>query len=406
MNKQQINAALAAVGLLALTVYVVACSSSPAFSPDDTKVLYPAYDPITGVIGMSVYDREAGTSEMMYLLAAQHGHDRGSNALPCPALIRGQWLPSGKEIVIAHVGPGGEDEEGAITVTVVPLTGRKPVKTLLSECDTEETGQMFMMSPLCIAGERLFYAGSSNRLFRIDLRTFTRAEHQCEEAQGRIALYPSPDGQVVFYVEAQTDPDRRTVFGWMDTEDFSLTPLMTTTNCLRDGTQIACDREGRTLAYLEADEGIASITVWRNSQVAFSRSVDTQSEQLCFGNAMLTAGGKSVLATFARANGTNATSYGLMEIPLNEEPAREITLILEAPESSQENIGYFQAALSHGGKTVAIASTYLGVEDPGIKPEDCALFLVELSEPDWLVTKVPIPLPARRLSEGQSPSSS
>jgi len=70
MNTQKRNAALAFGGLLALSVYIMACNSSPSFSPDDTKVLYPAFDPATGVIGMSVYDREARKSDMLFLLAA------------------------------------------------------------------------------------------------------------------------------------------------------------------------------------------------------------------------------------------------------------------------------------------------------------------------------------------------
>ena len=400
MTKEKRNAALASVGLLALSIYVMACNSSPSFSPDDTKVLYPAFDPVTGVIGMSVYDREAGSSEMLFLLA---GYDHGSqtNTPPCPALLRGQWLPSGKDVVIAYVGPGGNNKEGAITLSVIPWAGRKPVKTLLSECDTEKAGEFFMTSPLCVAGERLFYRGGPNQLVRIDLRTFARTEHEFEDAQGDMVIYPAPDGRGVFYLEQQTDPKEQTVFGWLDPETFSRTPLMTTTNRLRDETRIAYDRQGRTLAYLEADDGIANLTVWRDSQVAFSRLVDTQSEKLAFGNAILTASGKSVLATFARANGTNATSYGLMEIPFSEAPAREVTFIQEAPANGEDSVGYFQAALSHDGKTVAIASTYLGADDKGLKPEDCALFLVELSNPDWTVTKVPIPMPARKSSEGE-----
>jgi hypothetical protein len=400
MNKEKKNAALASVGLVALSIYVVACNSSPSFSPDDTKVLFPAFDPVTGVIGMSVYDREAGTSEMLFLLAA-HDHDSETNAQPCAALLRGQWLASGKDVVIAYLGPGGGNEEGAITLSVIPCAGRKPVKTLLSECGTEDTGQLFLKSPLCVAGERLFYRGGPDQLVRIDLQTFTRTEHEFEDAQGEIAIYPSPDGQGVFYFEQQTDPEEQTVFGWLDPEDFSRTVLMATTNRLRDETRIAYDREGRTLVYLEADDGMANLTVWRDSQVACSRSVDTYSEKLAVGNVILMASGKSVLATFARANGTNATSYGLLEIPFDEAPAREVILIEEAPMRGEEGVGYFQAALSHDRKTVAIASTYLGVEDKGIKPEDCALFLVELSEPDWMVTKVPIPMPARKSSEGQ-----
>jgi len=400
MTKEKRNAALACGGLVALSIYVMACNSSPSFSPDDTKVLYPAFDPVTGVIGMSVYDREAGTSEMLFLLAA-HDHDSQTNAQPCPALIRGQWLPNGEDVVVAYLGPGGSDEKGAITLSVMPWAGRKPVKTLVLDCSDKDTGQAFLKSPLCVAGERLFYRGGSNQLFRIDLRTFTRTEHEFEDAQGDIAIYPAPDGQGLFYFEQQTDPEKQTVFGWLDPETFNRTALMATTNRLRDETRIAYDRQGRTLAYLEADDGIANLTVWRDGQVAVSRSVDTQSEKLAFGNAILTASGKSVLATFARANGTNATSFGLMEIPFEEAPAREVTFIQEAPVNGEESVGYFQAALSHDGKTAAIASTYLGADDKGIKPEDCALFLVELSNPDWMVTKVPIPMPARKHSEGQ-----
>ena len=55
-NPKTRNTALALVGLLALSIYILACTS---FSPDDTKVLYPAFDAPSGAIGMAVYDREA-----------------------------------------------------------------------------------------------------------------------------------------------------------------------------------------------------------------------------------------------------------------------------------------------------------------------------------------------------------
>jgi hypothetical protein len=57
---------------------------------------------------------------------------------------------------------------------------------------------------------------------------------------------------------------------------------------------------------------------------------------------------------------------------------------------------YFQAAISHDGKTAAVSSTYLACTEKEFKPADCALFLVDLSDAKWKVTKVPIPLPAER----------
>jgi hypothetical protein len=89
-------------------------------------------------------------------------------------------------------------------------------------------------------------------------------------------------------------------------------------------------------------------------------------------------------------------SYGLMEIPFSEAPPRELTLINGAPVEDEPSAYYFQAAISHDAKTAAIASTYLACAKEEFKPADCALFLVDLSDPNWKVTKVPIPMPAKR----------
>jgi hypothetical protein len=88
-------------------------------------------------------------------------------------------------------------------------------------------------------------------------------------------------------------------------------------------------------------------------------------------------------------------SYGLMEIPFSDGPTREIVLIKGAPVDDEILAFYFQMAVSHDGKTAAVASTYLACTDKGFNPADCALFLVEMSEPDWKVTKVPIPVPPK-----------
>jgi hypothetical protein len=85
-----------------------------------------------------------------------------------------------------------------------------------------------------------------------------------------------------------------------------------------------------------------------------------------------------------------------MEIPFSEAPPRELTLINDAPGQDEALAYYFQAAISHDGKTAAIPSTYLACTEEEFKPADCALFLVDLSDAKWKVTKVPIPMPAKR----------
>jgi len=51
---------LGAAGLVALLCYVLACG--PAFSPDDSQVLYPSNDPASGHTVMAVYDRRTRTT--------------------------------------------------------------------------------------------------------------------------------------------------------------------------------------------------------------------------------------------------------------------------------------------------------------------------------------------------------
>jgi hypothetical protein len=50
-------------------------------------------------------------------------------------------------------------------------------------------------------------------------------------------------------------------------------------------------------------------------------------------------------------------AYGLMQIPFSDAPPRELRLINDAPVEDQLAMYYFQVAISHDGKTAAIAST-------------------------------------------------
>src|ERR1039458_10130907 len=102
MKKQKTrNITLALVGLLALSIYILACTS---FSPDDTKILYPAFDAPSGAIGLAVYDREARSSEMLFLPV---GYESGeSNIVTAASILRAEWLANGRDIVVAYAAGG------------------------------------------------------------------------------------------------------------------------------------------------------------------------------------------------------------------------------------------------------------------------------------------------------------
>jgi hypothetical protein len=392
MNKPKTrNAALALVGVLALSIYILACTS---FSPDDTKVLYPAFDAPSGAIGMAVYDREARGSEMLFLPV---DYDTGeSNIVTAPSILRAQWLANGRDIVVAYsAGDNSSSEREGLSVAMIPWGARKPIK-LFRVPNVKEVGQLFML-PLCIAGERVLLRTGSKGVARLDLRTGALTGHEFEDAKGEISLYPAPDGANVFYFESENQPEQKTVFGRLSPNDFSRTPLMVITNQVRDQSVVAYDNAGRVLAILGGDAETNELLVLRDGQTIFARSLDARGQERRFGNAILAASGKALWATFQQAKGTNSVSYGLMEIPFSDVRPRELTLINDAPQEDEPAVFYFQAAISHDGKTAAIASTYLACTEKEFKSADCALFLVDLSDPKWKVTKVPIPVPAKRL---------
>src|ERR1035438_6909558 len=99
--KFSLNHVLAGCGALSLLAYVLACA--PSFSPDDRQVLYPSFDPQSGAMSVACYDRKTGRSEILFTAA---NADIATNQQP--VLIRAEWLPDGKHILIGRaVGDHG-----------------------------------------------------------------------------------------------------------------------------------------------------------------------------------------------------------------------------------------------------------------------------------------------------------
>ena len=174
---------------------------------------------------------------------------------------------------------------------------------------------------------------------------------------------------------------------------------ITLTNNLADRSFFAYDQEGKRVAFVETNDNTNRLVVLSEGKVVFTRSLGEKADAPNFSSAALSPKGDTLWAAFQRNSPTNATVYGLMEIPLGDAPLREIKL-LETEHASDDMMSlYFQVALSHDGKTAALASTYLAFDEEKFAAESCALFLVDLGSSERKVTKVPIPLPSRPLAK-------
>jgi hypothetical protein len=399
------NSALALVGLVALSIYIMACTS---FSPDDSKVLYPAFESTNGMIGVAVYDRAKAVSDMAFV-PALIGDTNVNHSKP--TLMRAQWMPDGGRILIAW---SGDDAPDGMTLALMPWNTRAPLKLF---CLPKVEGS-YPARPLCIAGDRVFLMESKDTILRLDLKTGEIARHTFEGVKPEIGivLWPVPNDQGVFYAQGMGE-NSGTVFGRLNPDDFSLTPVVSFTNDFSGGSFFAFDSTGRRCAFVEKERPLPPVldatggkplgyedewgltlpqlVVLKDGREVLRRPIGAKDEELGFISAEFSKRGDSILAGFERAReGQPGISFGLMEIPLGDQPVRETILIADSAANPRDNACSFQFAISHDGKTAAAASTYLAVEhDNDFKREDCALFLIDLSDPKWKVTKVPIPLP-------------
>jgi len=389
------NPILASLGLASLVIYILACGSA-SFSPDDKKVLYPTIDPQSGQVGVAVFDREARRSELIFVPHLRAGRkDRAEMTL-----LRPQWLPDGKGVVVAWPGrEGTADDNDGLTVVMLPVDAIGPVR-LFQLPDLKEAAACVTL-PLPLAGHWLFLKDESNSVVRLDLITGAVGRHAFAT---EIIPYASPGPDRVAYV-TQNDENETVEVGFLNPETFAQTSILrANTNELRgDAGLLALSSDGRKAAFLIKNGGEPQIRFKVDGAPAKTSSkLAKPGEQLALSSGQFSPKGDLLYTSFALKGGqTTNSAFGFLEVPADGGPVRRTTLISGGPDADDEAELLFQIGVSHDGKALAVTSAYLALADIGLAADDCALFLVDLSDPQRKVTKVPIPLPPKGKSEAK-----
>ena len=380
------NTALGLLALSALTLYVLACAS---FSPDDTQVLYPAFSGTNGGIGIARFDRKAKVSSMVFVPTDLP--EAETNPVP-PKMIRSQWLADGRRILCAWANP---DQDDPLGLALLPWGSRSPVR--LFTIPGKEMSRAVMIPPP-IVGDQTFLLNSPAEVLRLDLVSGAVVRHDLETTNSEWTLYPSADYRSVFFVENRKATGQF-VFGRLDPATFAAFPLFTFTNEPESGFSFTYDPAGERLAFFETEGDVRRLVVMAKGKPTLTRPLPDFANKACeVGDLVFSHAGDRLLGSYRRLReGSDESAFGLVEIPLAEGSVRETVLIPHCHVgSSEQSAAYFQAGISHDGRTAAAASTYLACLAEDFKPEDCALFFVDLSDPQRKVTKIPIPLPAHR----------
>jgi hypothetical protein len=380
------NSALALVGLAALVIYVLACTS---FSPDNQKVLYPAFDRQTGAVGIWVYDRPSARSEPAFIPGILEQEKASTLSLA----LRPSWTSDGRWVVVVYPGQpmSGGDDDG-LNLAVVPFGSRGPVRMFYLP-ELEETAKQ-LIYPVAVCDSRVFVSGQlagTNALIRLNLVTGEWTRRPLSE---ELALFPGGRGDRVFYLRELGGQTNKLELGSVNPDTLDLTPRfeLPTPDDADEGA-VTVSYDGAKVASFRKDQEQFILSVHQAAQGPVEVILPAGDRYEAMGCMVFGPKGDRVYAPCQRAGKQEGTrACGLLEIPLNGQPPRFVALF--EPDSDLEDaLVYFQVGVSSDGKAAALASTYLALQHEKLKPSDCALFLIDLSDARRKVTKVPVPLP-------------
>ena len=381
------RAILAGIGCAAFLAFILACTS---FSPDDTQVLYPVFDH-SDAVSFAVYDRKTGLSESIFTALAPC--ETASNS--APLLTRAQWLPDGKHILLAHTRP---KDDKSLSLFVIPHGVKEPIRNLGDVA--VESAPAALLSPFSISGSKLVLYDEKT-LLCIDLTTGQTVAHDNTNK-----VVPAFGGnETAISAITEEDEKGRTAFGTLDPNTMAFSPVLIFTNniCkdLLKGVYPAFNQKERQAVFITDKEDKLQLQIVNKGGVTFSRIIACASsnDTLVALGTTLNVGPRNdrLFTSYVRQTAAaKDAEYGIVEIPFNRDPLRWVPLFRADQDQHNGDCFYSQVSVSHDGQTVAFATSYMYLQHDSIKPEDCALFLVDMGPAEPKITKVPIKPPLRR----------
>lgn len=365
------DALLGAAGLIALACYLLACG--PAFSPDDSQVLYPSNDPASGYTVMALYDRRTRTTRALMTLPV--GSDDSLSAYA--------WTPDGREALALW-----SDADDVLHVAAVPPRGGTP-RQLSIDAVAGDAVLDGAWHP-AVLGHHVYLAGH-HHLWRIDLRDGTT---QSLAVAGRPRL-AAAGGRLYYRRDLDVPPDTapRVEVGRVDPGTLAMTPQFTAVGAGND--VFAVSDDGARVALDAADSDVTRLLV-------FERDVPGRTLDLRTAAPLLELGGMPewshdaarLYATYRLPLDANAREFGVLEMPLDGAAPRLQRLLRAGGKD-----GVMPLALAHDGHALAVVSTYLQTpplelaadRPPNLAAADLALYLIDLADKGRAVTRIAIP---------------
>jgi hypothetical protein len=379
---------LTLLGITALIVYVLACR--PSFSPDGTKVVFPLIDRKARQTSVVVYDVKKKTVET--IAAASSTKNSGEDKDEVLA-YSAQWLPQGRQVLA----------NGISLIMILPVGSQSPTRILTLD-DKLEAGSLIMPPP--VIGNYQFLVSSTSvqeknekgqtvtvdkpAILRVNLDTWDTVTTRI-----RMNVNLIGNGTQLFYTgETQNGDQDVYEIGRLDPEKVTQNALLQ----LRKEEYgeltgfLSPNKKGDRFAITAHLDDAARVLLVRGSVVEKVLSVAGKESGIRIGNAEWSPDEKKIFAAFIKKLDKDGNAqFGILEVPLDGGSIHELSLF--TGKSTDDTLWFYQIALSPDGRQVAASSVCVG-SDGDIKPQDHALYLVDVSSSAWNVTKVPVPFPS------------
>jgi hypothetical protein len=361
--------------------------------------LYPAGNPQTHVRSIALYDRDTGRSEQIFPDAKSHSITN----LPSDYL-RAEWLSDGKHILVAQA----QVKEGLLSLSVIPRGVKEPPRHIFLP-DRSDDAVLAVLYPFAVVGSKVFLNGGK-RLTRVDWMT---GEVRVVTNDPPVITLPGGDGKTILGMRGVgKDGEHRPVeYGTVDPRTMKFSPRGTfqcQTNedeCVMPLIVLATGEQ----YFCGGGETNSQLRVLKGGKELFNRRIVRGSDKVIVSGPWPELAPKKdrVFAAYlSQTAGQTNCEYGLLEIPLKESPLRFTPLFNIQTGSLDKLQGIFpliQPSLSHDGRTWAVSSAWLVVGEEKdrffIRPEDCALYLVQVDGSNRPITKVPIQPPPGNVEE-------
>ena len=375
MKSRVLDACLTILGIAGLMVYVLACA--PSFSPDGKKVAFPVLDYDNEQTSVFVYDINKNKFETVAEFKdPNHGGDSDDDMDIAYSV---QWMPDGKQILI----------NGASLIMILPVESEGPTRTFQPQ---EDMKFLNILPPPIVGNYQFIVNPDKPELYRVNVQNWETQSFQLAFSQDDLGIPFSDGEQLYFTVDLEKEDQKFCSIMKLNVENGAYTPVaqINMEECDELQAWSWLKLGGDRFAAISKYQDRVHLVLVQGNSIEKMIPIGEKRSGMNIGNLVPSRDGRSIFAAFSYHD--QLDQFGVMEIPFDGGETREMVLFAgDGPMDDQINPIAFHIALSPDGRKIA-ASSVSGLEYTSLKPEDRALYFIDVGHPEWKVNKVRVPL--------------